>query len=194
MSLEEGLCVQRQMLLAKRDSLLLLADVILGDLPASLKYRGRLPLAEGVSFQPADETREGYLNGRRRVALVLPLALPEWRVDRRVGSLAQTERGLELRQQGQGRSMIAPLCFDLRPRRMTRPFTWRQLTVAENLEVQPDDVAVGYRMMIGKEQWLIYRALSHKGNRTLLGHNLSSEMLVARFDRDGEVDPLVEIE
>jgi hypothetical protein len=32
------------------------------------------------------------------------------------------------------------------------------------------------------------------GNRTLLGHNLVSEMLVARFDRDGEVETLLEIE
>jgi hypothetical protein len=77
---------------------------------------------------------------------------------------------------------------------MTRPFTWRQLTIAEDLEIQPDDVAVAYRVAIGKDQWLIHRALASKGNRTLLGHNLTSEMLLARFDRNGEVDPLVEIE
>jgi hypothetical protein len=41
---------------------------------------------------------------------------------------------------------------------------------------------------------LIYRALASKGNRTLLGHNLLSETLVARFSNTGEVDPLVEIE
>lgn len=194
MAFEGGLCVQRHLLLAKEDALLLLADAILGDRPASLEYRGLLPLADGISFQPADEGREGYLKGRRRLALALPLALPEWRADPRAGSLAETERGLELRQQGQGRSMFAPLCFDLRPRRMTSPFTWRQLTVAENLAAQPDDVAVGYRVMIGKDQWLVYRALASKGNRTLLGHNLSTEMLVARFDGHGKVNPLVEIE
>ncbi len=194
MSLEGGLCLQRHMLLAKEDAFLLLADAILGDRPASLEYRGRLPLADGISFQAADQTREGFLQGHRRLALALPLALPEWRAASRAGSLAQTGRGLELRQQAQGRSLFAPLCFDLRPRRMRRPFTWRQLTVAEDLQVQPDDVAVGYRMMIGKEQWLIYRALASKGNRTLLGHNLTSETLVARFDGHGEVDPLVEIE
>ena len=194
MAFDGGLCVQRHLLLAKKDALLLLADAILGDRPASLEYRGLLPLADGISFQPADESREGYLKGRRRLALALPLALPEWRADPRAGSLVETEQGLELRQQGQGRAMLAPLCFDLRPRRMTSPFTWRQLTVAENLELQPDDVAVGYRVMIGREQWLIYRSLASKGNRTLLGHNLSTEMLVARFDGHGEVHPLGEIE
>jgi hypothetical protein len=194
MAFEGGLSVQRHMLLAKEDGFLLLADAVLNQRPASLEYRGTLPLAEGVSFEPAEETREGYLRGRRRLALVLPLALAEWQADPRAGSLAQTERGVELSQQGQGRSLFAPLVFDLRPRRMTRRFTWRRLTIAEDLAVQPDDVAVGYRVMIGPEQWLIYRALTSKGNRTLLGHNLTTEMLVARFDRHGEVEPLVEIE
>jgi hypothetical protein len=77
---------------------------------------------------------------------------------------------------------------------MTRRLTWRKLTVAESLETQPDDVAVGYRVQIGKEQWLIYRSLVEPANRTLLGHNLSTEALVARFDRTGEVEPLVEVE
>ena len=90
--------------------------------------------------------------------------------------------------------MLAPLFVDLRPGRMTRRLTWRHLTVAEDLRAQPSDVAVGYRVMIGKHQWLIYRSLGPTGNRTLLGHNLTTEMLVARFDRDGEVEPLVEIE
>ena len=193
-SLEEGVRVQRQMLLAKEDELLFLADAILSDRPASLEYRGCLPLADGVSFRPAEETWEGHLKGRRQLALALPLALPEWRLDGGVGSLGETERGLELLERGQGRTMFAPLCFDLRPRRMTRPFTWRKLTIAQDLDVQPDDVAVGYRVRLGKDQWLIYRALASKGNRTVLGHNLTSEMLVGRFDRSGEVDPLVEIE
>lgn len=192
--LEGRVRVQRHMLLAREDRVLLLADAILGDRPARLEYRGCLPLAEGISFQSADDTREGFLMGRHRSALALPLALPEWRVEPGVGSLTQTERGLELCQQARGRSMFCPLLFDLKPRRMTRRLTWRWLSVAENLEIQPNDVAVGYRVMVGKEQWLIYRSLARCGNRTLLGHNLSTEMLVARFDRAGEVEPLLEIE
>jgi hypothetical protein len=192
--LEGGVRVQRHVLLAREDQFLLLADAILGDRPARLEYRGSLPLAEGVCFHPAEETREGFLVGGRRLALVLPLALGEWRADASLGSLVETSEGLELRQQGSGRSMFAPLFLDLRSRRMTRPLTLRQLTVAENRQEQPNESAVGYRVMIGKQQWLIYRSLGPAGNRTLLGHNLTTEMLVARFDRDGEVEPLVEIE
>ena len=69
-----------------------------------------------------------------------------------------------------------------------------QLTVAESMKVQPADVAVGYRVARGGRQWLIYRSLAPPKNRTLLGHNLSTELLVARFTREGEVKPLLEIE
>jgi hypothetical protein len=192
--LRGGLRVQRHMALAREDHFLFLADAILGDRPAELEYRGCLPLGEQMSFQPAEETREGLLAGRRRLARVFPLALPEWRADPRVGTLVWAERGLELAQRTRGRSLFAPLFFDLRPRRLNRAFTWRRLTVAENLRIQPGDVAVGYRVTVGKEHWLIYRSLAKAGNRTLLGHNLTSELLVARFDRDGEVEPLVEVE
>ena len=66
--------------------------------------------------------------------------------------------------------------------------------MGENLAIQPPDVAVGYRVMVGRQQWLIYRSLAPAANRSLLGHNLVSGMLLARFDRQGEVESLVEIE
>lgn len=189
-----GLRVQRQMLLARQDRCLLLADAILGDRPAKLEYRGCLPLCPGVSYRGAEDSHEGVLAGSKRRALVLPLALPEWQADRRVGRLKQTAEGLELRQSARARRLYAPLFFDLDRRRMTRPRTWRRLTVAESLAVQPDEVAVGYRVAVGKEQWLIYRSLAARANRTVLGHNLSTEMLLAQFCRSGEVEPVLEIE
>jgi hypothetical protein len=192
--LSGGLRVQRQMLLARQDHFLLLADAVLCARPGRLEYRGRLPLCPGVSLRGADQSREGLLVGSKRRALVLPLALPEWQADRRVGQLVQTANGLELRQSARASRLYAPLFFDLDRGRMTRRRTWRQLTVAESLAVQPDEVAVGYRVAVGKEQWLIYRSLAEKANRTLLGHNLSTETLVAQFHRSGEVEPLLEIE
>jgi hypothetical protein len=62
------------------------------------------------------------------------------------------------------------------------------------MAIQPRDVAAGFRVSVGRGQWLIYRALAGKGNRSVLGHNLMSETLVARFSNDGGVDALVEIE
>ena len=62
------------------------------------------------------------------------------------------------------------------------------------MHVQPADVAVGYRVAVGRKQWLVYRSLAEPGNRTLLGHNLISETLVARFHRNGRVEQLIEVE
>jgi hypothetical protein len=126
--------------------------------------------------------------------MVLPLALPEWRADGRFGSLEQTDRGLELCQSAKGAALFAPLFLDLEARRFGRPLTWRRLTVAENLQAVTDGVAAGFRVQIGGQQWLIYRSLAPKANRTLLGHNLATEMLAARFGRDGEVDSILEVE
>ena len=189
-----GMRVERHILLARKDRFLFLADAVLGRRRAKLQYRASLALGERVFFQGAKATREGFLKVGRARALVLPLALPEWRSNRQGGTLKETERRLELTQRAEGSCLFAPLVVDLKPRRFARPCTWRQLTVAENLTVQAPDVAVGYRVLVGRDQWLIYRALSRKGNRTLLGHNLSTEFLVARFLRDGRVESLVEIE
>jgi len=189
-----GIRVDRHILLAKRDRFLFLADAVLGRRRAELDYRASLALGERVSFQGAKQTREGFLKVGRARALVLPLALPEWRSRRQGGTLKETERRLELTQRAEGSCLFAPLFVDLKPRRFAQPLTWRQLTVAENLSVQSPDVAVGYRVLAGRDQWLIYRALARKANRTLLGHNLSTEFLVARFLRDGRVESLVEIE
>jgi hypothetical protein len=90
--------------------------------------------------------------------------------------------------------MLAPLWFELNPSRLRRRLTWRQLTVGDSLKIVPAEVAAGYRVAVGDDQWLMYRSLAARGNRTLLGHNLSTEMLVARFERTGEVEALLEIE
>ena len=54
--------------------------------------------------------------------------------------------------------------------------------------------AVGYRVQVGPEQWLMYRSLTAAANRTLIGQNLSSEFLFAGLNTDGEASSLVEIE
>ncbi len=207
--LDEGVIVQRHFVLARDDRLLLLADAVLGSRAGGLEYRGAVPLSEGVAYRPAAETREGLIEagigepgagskkrGSRSIAVVkvLPLALPEWREDDCGGELFAMDGGLELRQTTEEHRLFAPLLLDLDRRRFRRRLTWRTLTVAESLVAVSADRAVGYRAAIGKQQWIIYRSLAASGNRTLLGHNLSTETLVARFAPDGEVTPIIEIE
>jgi hypothetical protein len=164
----------------------------------TIAYQGTLPLAAGIKFMPEADTREAVLQGTRDRALVMPLALPEWRTDPRGGSFSSVGNVLNLRQSNAGTSLVAPLFFDLSHKRFAGQRTWRQLTVAEDRKVQPPDRAVGYRVQTGDKQWIIYRSLTARGNRSLLSHNLSSEFLVARFDPAATgaslADSLVEIE
>ncbi|MDA1055603.1 MAG: hypothetical protein O3C40_34845 [Planctomycetota bacterium] len=190
---ENGWKVQRQMLLARDDRFLLLADAVLGETTADIEHQFTLPLPSGISFTPADETREGILRGRKPIAAVLPLQLPEWRAERAEGSLEQTTDGLRLRQKVRGRRLLAPLFIDLKPKRFSRQLTWRRLTVAQQLEILPADVAVGYRVQTGKRQWVIYRSLAPVASRSVLGQHFSGEFVLGRFPKEGELKQLIEI-
>jgi hypothetical protein len=192
--LSAGFRLQRQIVLARKERFVLLADAVFGRRHGQLVYQSRLPLGDGVGLKWAKASREGFLTTGRCEALVLPLALPEWRAEQGVGELVEADHALTWSYAGEGRALYAPLFFDLNPRRMTMPCTWRQLTVAESRSNVSRDVAAGFRVMIGRRQWLVYRSLGRNANRTLLGHNLSSETLVGRFLSTGLVEPLVEIE
>ena len=80
------------------------------------------------------------MRGGKRSCLVVPLALPEWRDAHAVGALSSGGGRLTLSQQAQGRNLCCPLFIDLDPRRVAKQRTWRQLTVAESLEIVGPDV------------------------------------------------------
>jgi len=193
--LANGARLERQVLLVRDELFLLLSDNVMGAPSGKICHRYRLPLDGNIAFQPEAETREGLLHAARPVARVLPLALPEWRCAPRTGQLLAAHRHLQLEQEREGTNMAGPLLIDLKKSRSKKPCTWRQLTVAQALEIQPHDVAVGYRAQCGKQQWLFYRSLAEPANRTLLGQNFSIECVVARFlAPSGEIDELLEIE
>jgi hypothetical protein len=196
LDLDGGARLERQVLLARKDGFLLLADHLQSSAAAALEPAWQLPLGEGLAWCGEAETRDARLaHGDVDVARLLPLALPEWRVDPRMGELANAGGALRLAQHTSARAMACPLFIDLRPHRIGRPCTWRQLTVAEALQIQPPDVAVGYRVQCGKKQWLIYRSQAARGNRTVLGQNTSSEFLAARFlSPSGDVEQLIMVE
>ena len=99
-----------------------------------------------------------------------------------------------VQQQTTGRRLYAPLFIDLKSKRSHKDRTWRRLTVAEGLEIQAVDMAAGYRVQIGSRQWLFYRSLGPKGNRTLLGQNYACDFYAGRITRDGLTDEIIEVE
>lgn len=193
-SLSAGWTLQRHILLARQEGFALLADAVLGERESLISYTSTLPLAAGVQLQPEPDTHEAWLVAGARRHLALPLALPEWRSDRPVGVLSQVEGRLSLATHlRRGRNLLQPLLIPLTNARRICEYTWRRLTVAQNLEIQPPDAAAAYRVQLGDRQWVIYRALT-RGNRTFLGRNLTSELFVSVFHRNGEMDAIMEVE
>ena len=193
--LGNGIVLQRQVLVARKEEFLLLGHVVLGKKPVEIDLEVSWPLHESMHLQPADETREVTISDRRKPRfLALPLSLPEWRAAPADGELTVTTSGLLLKQRGVASRLEVPLFIDLDPRQRTKPYTWRQLTVAEDLQVQPRDVATGYRVQIGRRQWMFYRSLAAKRIRTVLGQNLGCEYICGRFHTNGSVETLIEIE
>ncbi len=193
--LAHGVEVERHIVMLRGDRVLFMADSILSPGGPPLEYRSTLPLAQGVEFVGEDETREGTITVcGKGAARVLPLALPEWRVERAPGELVSTDDGLELSHGTRAGRLFSPLFVDLNSERLRRQLTWRQLTVAEERENVPPDVAAGFRVEINGSQWVIYRSLAKPAIRSLLSKSLLNQFVFGVFSAKGKVEPLVEIE
>ncbi|MEX2358642.1 MAG: hypothetical protein WEE51_09935, partial [Pirellulaceae bacterium] len=185
--------LQRLIFLAREDQFLWFADTVLaGENGGRIEYRCQLPIQQGVAIHPTEETRDVHLLGKQAAATLLPVALSEWRSDPRLGKV-ETDQGVTIEAVGEGYGLHVPLFFDLDASHRDAPRTWRHLTVAEKLEYLPRDKAVAYRVQVGKRQWIFYRSLTAKANRTFLGVNLISETLIARLSSEGEVEKLLEV-
>ncbi len=203
-----GWVLQRHWALARQDRILLMADALLGhesqtasSAPAGsyrpeIRYQGSLALNPQWNFEAAPESREAWLTtGRKRHASVLPLALPEWRAERGHSEMTHDDAGvLQLSMSAQGAALYAPLLIDLDSSRTRQPLTWRRLTVAENLQIVRRDEAVGYRAQLGIQNWLIYRTLAPRGNRTVLGQNYACDFVLSRMQRTGETEVIIEVQ
>lgn len=183
--------IQRQILLAREDKFLFLADALVGEQTGEVQYIHTLPLADGVVAEQPDENTEVTLLGERRLGRIVPLAFPEWKSQLN----GQVFRLDPARYETKSRThaIYAPLFVDLDPSRLQKAITWRQLTVAENLQTVGKETAVAYRIQIGKRQWIFYRSLARTANRTFLGQNLISEFLAARFTPSGKAETLIDI-
>lgn len=192
--LDDQTTFTRQILLSRKEDFLLVADVVVPQQNSLIQYECRWPLAQGIIGMHESETREVYLRNRKIQSLVLPLALPEWKVERSHDSLTFNENDMVLKQQIEGAGLYAPLFFDLNPKRSRKKRTWRQLTIGENLNAVPRDVACAYRVQLNNQQWLFYRTISRPGNRTFMGENFSGEFVFNRFQQNGTVTKLIGIQ
>jgi hypothetical protein len=186
--------LQRHFLLAKKDAFVYFADLVYGPTEEPIDYYLPIPLRGEGTFAGAEETRECCWRSSSSTVRLIPLAATEWRSQRSPCQLDTVPPALSVRRADSAGRLYAPLFIDLDQRRRKKELTWRQLAVAENLRRVADNTAVGYRVQLGSEQWLIYRSFTRFGNRTVLGQNLSSEFFCGRFLPDGTTEMLIEVE
>ncbi|MDR3233660.1 MAG: hypothetical protein LBT46_08375 [Planctomycetaceae bacterium] len=192
--LDDDYRLQRFVLLDRKDKVMLLGDTVLytgtaGSKPPGISYQTVLHYSKKTKYR------------------LLPLALPCGAAANSAdsakfcaaqfcigGTLTNENSQIVLREQTAGVSLFAPLFFDLDAQRFGRQHFWRHLTVGEDRQRVPDDKAAGYRVQLGKEQFLIYRSLTPPANRTVLGHNLIDDFCFARFSPETGTEPLIAVQ
>ncbi|MDP1797334.1 MAG: hypothetical protein Q8K78_07630 [Planctomycetaceae bacterium] len=187
--------VERMILLSRTDQFLFVADSISGVKNERIEYASQLPLVPGLTATADTETRQGQLRGPRSRVRVIPLGLPADRVHSTPHECTITDGAIRLKHIAEGRGLLAPLVLDWHPSRRNSTVDWKPLTVTEEGKILRSDQAAGYRLRIGSSQWLFYRSLQSTGmSRAVLGHHSFNETVIARFDKAGDVEPLLMIE
>lgn len=193
--LPDGLKWQKHFLLTRNDLFLLTGDAFLGIGGKQFDYQMSWPLSAETRFGLAAETNEKFLIRKAKsVGAIIPITMPEWKVERSTSAVSLNAEEMKLQMESNGSHAYFPVFMDLDPKRCRKPLTWRRLTVAEKLVIQGEDVACGYRIQVGDQQWLVYRSLAEKTSRTVLGQNLSIEFYVGALEADGTCAEIISID
>ena len=190
--------LQRQIVLSMEDKFAWIGDAVVAPREAEIEYRCQWHLDAGITNVQESETTESYLyDGKKMRGLVIPPAISEWKAEKASasgGKLSFEDDRFSIEATSRGRSLYVPLFLDLSPKRCLKPRTWRQLTVAENLEIVGPEIAVAYRVHVGKQQFVFYRSMSEPKNRTFFGENVNTEMFVGRLEKNRSMTELLQIE
>ena len=187
--------MQRQIILSMDDKFAWIGDAVSAPGKAQIEYCCKWPLAKGISTVKETETNETYLfDGKKIRGLIIPPALDEWKAARSDGCLSCEDDHFAMQVKRDGQALYVPLFIDLSHKRSLKPRTWRQLTVAENLKIVGPEVAVAYRVHVGKQQFAFYRSMVEAANRTFFGENLNTEMFLGRLEKNRTMTELVQIE
>lgn len=198
----EGVCkIQRQVMLMREEGIVYFADALIAESEGEWTIKSTWNMADGVQLHAEPKTNECKLlrmqsdeTSAKPAALLLPVAMPEWRRSPTGAHLSGKGQQVLLQSTVQGKSMYSPLVVALRGNQKTNAYTWRQLTVAEDLQIQSRDKAEAYRVQINKDQWVFYRSLTPCIRRTVMGLHLNTEFYAARFcSADGQYEALIEV-
>ncbi|MCH7988640.1 MAG: hypothetical protein IID46_05735 [Planctomycetes bacterium] len=193
-TLDNGLLIDRQLLLSRENHFVLFADCISGAKTGRIRYLSRLPLVNGVVASANPSTREMTLKAGRQKARAFPLALPDDLVISTPGEFGLQGENLVLTQEAIG-GLYAPVVIDWSPEHRRSYAEWRTLTVSENGSAVNSSSAAGHRLRIGDQQIFLYRRTNKSEEaHAVLGHHTTNETVIGKFDDFGDVDPILMVE
>ncbi|SFI14265.1 hypothetical protein [Planctomicrobium piriforme] len=185
----------RQALLLREESVLLLADSV--RLPESqpIRFTRTTPLAGDWRVEDDAATREFALLKDDQRVRVFPWTCPQYRLDRSAETVSVANGKLRVTTEGEAKGVFSATLFDWSPKRREEPVDWQRATVAEDGQILPPEVAAGYRLRLGKKQWILYHSLQKPTiPRTVLGIHSASETVFAKLDDAGDALAMVEVE
>ena len=193
--LGEGASLLRQVILAREESLLIIAEAVRGvAADTSVGLQSSLRLASRVASQEDGSSRELRLQFGKRLVRSFPIHLPWERAARAEGRVSVSDAAIVGETNGDG-NRCQVYVFDWSDRRGDRPADGGPLSVAESGEHLPPSDACAGRVRVGSRQWFYWHNLTRgRIPRTVLGHHSENETVVGRFDDDGEVHLLVHVE
>ncbi|MEM8732776.1 MAG: hypothetical protein AAGG44_01045 [Planctomycetota bacterium] len=191
--------IQRQIILLRDERLLMLGDTLMVEEPSHIKLTCDYPLAPGTRFCEQSDVTEGHLECGNVKSLVLPLFLPEWRRELSItgdkSQLSGSPQSLTAIHETRATRLYMPTIISLCPALSKQPYTWRHLTVADELRIVARDEAQAFRVQFGEEQFFFYRNLGRPARRTALGVHTVDDFYAARFDVDeGDCYTIVQVE
>jgi hypothetical protein len=207
----EGTCkIQRQLMLMRDEGMVFMADAIVSDTSALWEVESIWNLDPRVVCTQEAKTNEAWLQlpeerggeasdspleaPTKRVGLVLPIGLPEWKRGNDQGELVSAGGVLRLKSSAHQCRLYNPLVVALNRLDREPAYTWRRLHVAQDLKHAPGEVALGYRVQIGKDQWVVYRSLAPCKRRSVMGLHLATEFYTGRFaPDDGSFEAMIEV-
>lgn len=200
-AIEDECKIQRQIMLMRDEGMVFFADALLGKENAHWKMESSWTLANGVYFSNDQKMTECRLSHRvadeeneKLLAMLLPISMPEWKRGTVGASMECQGDQLSLAMAAKTRRLYSPLLMPLKRLAPEPAYTWRQLTIAEDLRIQPKDIAEAYRVQINKDQWVFYRSLTPCTRRTVMGLHLNTEFYAGRFcASDGQFEAMVEV-
>jgi len=196
--LSDDFTLERQLFLSRRDHFLYAAEVVHAPDNREITVRSKLPLNGSLNAQQDRYTREWQLKRKNKtVVRLFPLAFDQEIVHKTEGTLSasgEEEPSFTMERTTRG-SLFLPLVVDWHPYHQAAPAEWRKLTVTQSQQVCPPSIAGGYRLRMAEQHLLVFRSLVKPYSpRAVLGHHTMHESLIAKFDADGDVEPLLIVE